>query len=61
MASERDTVDINGLKSLSYKKGQQEDRDDDFSKCGVESIRQLAVDFSSLRNLQSKKVDAQDK
>lgn len=62
MASEKDTVGTNGLKSpLSYKKGQQEDRGDDFSKYGVESIRQLAIDFSSLRDLQGEKVDTWDK
>lgn len=46
MAGEKDTVSINGFKYLlSYEKGQQEDRDDDFNKCGVESVRYLPIDF----------------
>lgn len=61
MVGEKDTVNVNGLKYLlSYEK-EQEDRDDDFSKCGVELIRYLTIDFSLLGDMQSEKISAWDK
>lgn len=39
MAGEKDSADKNGVKSLLPSEGgQEEDREDDFSRCGIESV-----------------------